>query len=256
MWPAATTNSQALRNGDSEYIFRQKHPCDLVRRYVLKTVFPWRGSHEFSIYSSDLSLASCQELLPHKMRVYWSLSLLAALSGLKGAYAGLVDEIVDAIANAVDCDSCHALLVPLKKVAMMSDSDFSDTLLAVCKTIGVGRLLYLEPLINTKYNDQNDDDDVCEGNVSRHAPALAHDLRSISVDGDTATKLCQIVFGLCLAEVIQFKLPLPAAPANPKQWKSRGRKPLQVAHFTDVHVDRQYTVCSSAFLSVPYTHDR
>lgn len=72
------------------------------------------------------------------MRVYWSLSLLAALSRFKGAYAGLVDDIVDAIVNAVDCGSCHALLVPLKGVAIIGDSEFADTFIAVCKTLGVG----------------------------------------------------------------------------------------------------------------------
>lgn len=143
--------TRCLYSCDTKYFLRQKHPCDLVKRLVLKVVFPWRVSHESLIKSTVLSLVLCPEPLLHRMRVYWTLSLLAALSGFKGVSAGLVDEIVDAIANAVDCDSCHALLVPLKKVATMGDSELSDILSAVCKTIGVGPLLFLDTLIDIKH---------------------------------------------------------------------------------------------------------
>lgn len=90
---------------------------------------------------------------------------------------------------------------------------------------------------------QVEDDDVCEGLISQQGPILAHDLRSISPFKQTSTKLCEAVFGLCQPpDVNEFKFPLPVAPANPKQWTSQGRQPFQVVHFSDAHIDRQYTV--------------
>ena len=54
--------------------------------------------------------------------------------------ANLADDIVDAIANAVSCTACHALLVPLAGVAELGDSAFSDTFIEVCKIVGVSLL--------------------------------------------------------------------------------------------------------------------
>ncbi len=86
------------------------------------------------------------------MRVHWTLPLLATLAGFKGVNAGLIDDIVDAIVHAVDCDSCHALFVPLKGVAILGDSAFSATFVAVCKALGVSCPLYLESCINIEEN--------------------------------------------------------------------------------------------------------
>lgn len=41
---------------------------------------------------------------------------------------------------------------------------------------------------------------------------------------------------------------MPHTPTNPKQFLSKGRKPFQVVHLSDVHIDRQYTVCSLCLL--------
>jgi sphingomyelin phosphodiesterase len=91
---------------------------------------------------------------------------------------------------------------------------------------------------------QVEDDDVCEGLIGEQGPILAHDLRSISPFGRTATLLCEAIFGLCQAPAVSpFKFPLPPAPANPKRWTSDVREPFQVVHFSDVHIDREYTAC-------------
>ena len=57
-------------------------------------------------------------------------------------YASLVSEIVDAIEQAVDCDSCHALLGVLTGVAILGDTVFDDTMVAVCQVTGVCYTLY------------------------------------------------------------------------------------------------------------------
>lgn len=93
------------------------------------------------------------------------------------------------------------------------------------------------------------DPDVCQGSLSKSGPILAHDLRQISMTGQTATKFCDAVFGLCDPPPVNaFKVPFPkTAPMNPKVFKSTGKPPFQVIHISDVHIDRFYTVRSICF---------
>ena len=86
--------------------------------------------------------------------------------------------------------------------------------------------------------------DVCEGAVG--TPILAHALRSIDPLGHTATKFCDSVFGLCQSPAVNsWKVPFPKpAPATPKAFVSTGKAPVQVVHFSDIHIDREYTVSS------------
>lgn len=75
-----------------------------------------------------------------RFRSRWLLPLLATIHQGQVARASLVDDIVDAIVDAVDCPSCHALLVPLKGVALLGDGAFSSTIIAVCKVLNVRQL--------------------------------------------------------------------------------------------------------------------
>ncbi|KAF9007913.1 sphingomyelin phosphodiesterase [Cyathus striatus] len=155
-----------------------------------------------------------------------SLRLWILLLPLLGAYvsASLVDDIINAIKNAVDCTSCHTLLVALQGVAILGNSVFDSTGIAICKTLKV------------------EDDDVCEGIINQQGPIIAHDLRSISALGRTATNLCNII-DLCQdPSVKKYTVPFPkATPSNPKTFTSSGKVPFQVVHFSDVHIDRSYT---------------
>ncbi|KAF5357090.1 hypothetical protein D9756_006561 [Leucocoprinus leucothites] len=163
------------------------------------------------------------------------LPLLVALCASNSVHASLVDDIVNAITHAVDCTSCHALLVPLKGLAVLGDSAFSSTFTAVCNALGgyVGL---------TSTDLKVEDEDVCEGVLAEQGPILAHDLRSISPFDRTSTQLCNAVLGLCQQPAVnQLNFPLPVAPTNPKKWLSKGAKPFQVAHFSDAHIDREYT---------------
>ena len=91
---------------------------------------------------------------------------------------------------------------------------------------------------------QIEDNDVCEGALRTQGPILAHDLRHFSLFGDTATKFCDAVFGMCtLPPVVPWQLPFPKdKPDVERVWQSRGREPVKVMHFSDVHIDREYTV--------------
>ena len=105
-------------------------------------------------------------------------------------------------------------------------------------------LLYSVLHLITRQFIQTVDDDICEGAVGQQAPTIAYDLRKISPFGHTSTKLCSALLGLCQPpSVNQWSVPFPKpSPIAPKKFVSTGKAPFQVVHFSDTHVDRQYTV--------------
>ncbi|KZT25638.1 sphingomyelin phosphodiesterase [Neolentinus lepideus HHB14362 ss-1] len=135
-------------------------------------------------------------------------------------------DLIRALQQAVDCDSCHASLAPLQTLAKRGDETFVGAITNICTIF------------------QIEDADVCAGAIKDQAPILAHDLRHIDVWGETATKMCDAVFGLCQPPPVnELRMQFPkSAPEIPQVFKSTGRPPFRVAHFSDVHIDRQYTV--------------
>ena len=171
---------------------------------------------------------------------------------LASGATSILDKILAAFEGAVDCGSCHALLVPLQALAFLGDSAFVDTFVALCRTLKVSTTAnYCLSLTNVQCM-KLEDDDVCQGAIGEQGPIIAHDLRNILVSGQTGTMICDALFGLCQAPAVNpYVVPIPsAAPANPKVWKSSHRKPFQVLHFSDVHIDRQYTVNSHHFIKI------
>jgi mannose/fructose/N-acetylgalactosamine-specific phosphotransferase system component IID len=49
----------------------------------------------------------------------------------------IVSDIFNAIEKAVDCPACHGVLAVLNPLALIGDSAFSKTLIAVCKAAKV-----------------------------------------------------------------------------------------------------------------------
>ncbi|KAI0061958.1 sphingomyelin phosphodiesterase [Artomyces pyxidatus] len=147
------------------------------------------------------------------------------------ANCSLLSDILSAFETSTDCTSCHATLLPaLQTGAQQGDTVFVSTLTTVCQTLKLA------------------DDDVCVGEFERVGPILAHSLRALDTTGPTATQLCDAAFGLCQPlPVNPFTVTFPEpAPAQPKKFVSRGRPPIKVVHFSDVHIDRQYTVGADA----------
>ncbi|KDQ58411.1 hypothetical protein JAAARDRAFT_34199 [Jaapia argillacea MUCL 33604] len=146
-----------------------------------------------------------------------------------------VNDIIAALEQAVDCGSCHAALAPLQMLAHMGDKTFVKTIVAVCVVLRI------------------EDPDVCDGAIAEQGPILAHSLRSISITGETATLLCDAVFGLCQPPPVHpLTIQFPKVePYPPKQFVSSGKPRIQVAHFSDVHIDRQYTVGSETNCTKP-----
>ncbi|KAI0316611.1 sphingomyelin phosphodiesterase [Amylostereum chailletii] len=162
--------------------------------------------------------------------------LLLASFGALGGRASIVDDIVNALESVVECGACHDVLLPLvQTLAHLGNDDFVSAFASICKLIGAA------------------DDDVCEGELARTGPIIAHSLRSFKASGTTATKFCEAVFGLCQQPAVTaYSVPFSSsAPSNPTQFVSKGRTPFQVVHFSDVHIDRSYTVGAEASCTKP-----
>ncbi|KAA1479007.1 hypothetical protein DENSPDRAFT_89208 [Dentipellis sp. KUC8613] len=158
-------------------------------------------------------------------------AVLILLSGLLSVRADLFDDIISALTTATDCTSCHAtVLPPLQTLSREGDDAFVQTMTAVCEALQLA------------------DDAVCAGEMQRSGPVLAHSLRGFTVNGTTATKFCDAVFGLCQPPpVTPFNVTFPRpASSNPKKFTSKGRPTFQVVHLSDVHIDRKYTVGAEA----------
>ncbi|KAK4047454.1 hypothetical protein OIV83_005366 [Microbotryomycetes sp. JL201] len=192
--------------------------------------------------------------------LFAAITLLLAIC----VYASFVDDFMGVVEAAISCGTCIGLLAPLKALAHVGDDVFVDFFVGWCTKLGI------------------EDEDVCRGAIGTQAPILAHDLRSISLASHAAKNFCSTVFGLCpLQQVIpyhvQFEKPKGVAALTPpddqekaigktyktkhphkhKKWVSRGRKPFQVLHLSDVHIDREYlpganTVCSKVICCRDY----
>ncbi|KAK4046708.1 hypothetical protein OIO90_006461 [Microbotryomycetes sp. JL221] len=183
-------------------------------------------------------------------------------------YASFVDDFMGVVEAAISCGTCIGLLAPLQALAHVGDDVFVNFFVGWCTKLGI------------------EDADVCNGAIGTQAPILAHDLRSISLASHAAKNFCSTVFGLCpLQQVIPYnvKFEEPRGIAvwhdqrqdkdlvslkkggnhghqskrRDKKWLSRGRKPFQVVHLSDVHVDREYlpgatTICSKVICCRDY----
>lgn len=71
---------------------------------------------------------------------YWALRALLLVSATS---ASLVDDILNALDEAVTCTACHALFVPLKALAELGDAAFVDAFTTVCMALKVSRKDYI-----------------------------------------------------------------------------------------------------------------
>jgi sphingomyelin phosphodiesterase len=94
--------------------------------------------------------------------------------------------------------------------------------------------------------EQADDSDVCTGAVGLEGPIIAQDLRAMSIPSHTSQLFCITFFGLCpYPPVTPYNVTFP----SPKPYTSRpavsGQAPIQVVHFSDIHVDQFYETGAS-----------
>ncbi|KAM5352777.1 hypothetical protein ACJ41O_005499 [Fusarium nematophilum] len=108
------------------------------------------------------------------------------------------------------------------------------------------------------------DADVCDGTVALEGPVIASSIRKIQAGSRESQMLCAGLIGLCnFPAVEQYEVPVtpvPAYAALPKPKDTGDVEMLRIAHFSDIHIDPEYTVgantnCSKPMCCRPYTPD-
>ncbi|KAI1093987.1 sphingomyelin phosphodiesterase [Rostrohypoxylon terebratum] len=134
----------------------------------------------------------------------------------------------------VSCAVCEAILLPLKLVAEGGDAVFVAVATELCERLGIA------------------DDDVCAGAISLEGPVIAHALRGMRIGSKTSRLLCVALMGLCsYPEVEPHEISFPSPKPRTARPAPSGLKPLQVVHFSDVHVDPLYFAGTEANCSQP-----
>lgn len=164
---------------------------------------------------------------------------LLALSPL--SLAQNATTIWDLIEDTTTCAGCNALLLALKGVAALGNDAFVATITGVCDLAGA------------------EDPDVCAGAIGLEGPILAHDLREMTIPSHTSQAFCTTIFGLCpYAAVRPYTVDFPSAKPAKTRPAPSGQSPIQVVHFSDIHVDLQYETganynCTKNICCRPYT---
>jgi sphingomyelin phosphodiesterase len=151
----------------------------------------------------------------------------------------------------------QVVLVLLKGLAELSTSLFLETLTELCIISKVSNTSHY--FIAQLTISQADDSDVCTGAIASEGPLVAADLKKMSIGSKTSQLFCITFFGLCgFPPVAPYTVPFP----SPKPATSRpvvsGQTPIQVVHFSDIHVDPFYETgasynCTKPICCRPYT---
>ncbi|KAF2092753.1 sphingomyelin phosphodiesterase [Rhizodiscina lignyota] len=167
--------------------------------------------------------------------VLWSVSLAAVASPAPSSITlqkpfnatATLEHLIDDV-NKKTCSDCQDILLWLQAVARRGLDEFSKLWQDLC----------LEA--------QGDTVDGCNGRQLQDAVPLAYVLSNMDIPSHTSTIFCNVVFSQCdLPPVRPYKIPFP----KPKPAKSlprvSGKKPINVVHISDVHVDLEYVVGSN-----------
>lgn len=91
---------------------------------------------------------------------------------------------------------------------------------------------------------------ICSGAVGLEGPILSQVLRDMVIGGDGMHLLCNFVLNLCEPPALSWKVPL-SAKTNAVRPKLSGKKPIQIVHYSDLHVDPEYTTGAATNCSNP-----
>lgn len=103
------------------------------------------------------------------------------------------------------------------------------------------------------------DKDVCQGAVGLEGPIIAQDLRTMSIPSHTSQLFCITFFGLCpFPPVTPYTVPFPSPKPSALRPAVTGGEPIQIVHFSDIHIDPFYETganynCTKPICCRPYT---
>ncbi|KAJ2971329.1 hypothetical protein NQ176_g7747 [Zarea fungicola] len=147
----------------------------------------------------------------------------------------LAADIWSLLQEGATCVACQGILSLLRGIADVGDEPFVDAVQVLCVLSGT------------------QDPDVCEGVVHREGPTVADVLRNMEIPSDTSRTLCSTILGLCEVPPVKTQyLKFPRLRKSSGRQVPSKEKPLKIVHFSDIHVDRQYTLgpntCGSAYI--------
>ncbi|KAH7318455.1 Metallo-dependent phosphatase-like protein [Stachybotrys elegans] len=143
--------------------------------------------------------------------------------------------------DAASCSRCLATLLSLKSVAALGDKPFIDALTRSCVI------------------SKTQDPEVCRGALELEGPILAAAIRNMVIGSKTSKLFCAGILGSCdYPEVEEWSVPFPSEKPSRGRPSPSGKQPLKVVHFSDVHIDPQYTEgtnthCGKPICCRPYT---
>ncbi|KAG6007591.1 hypothetical protein E4U21_005789 [Claviceps maximensis] len=122
------------------------------------------------------------------------------------------------------CGSCQEMIRLVKGLVQNDDDFFIASAKSLC-------------LSGNKY-----DKEFCDGAMEREAPLIASILRTIEIGTPSSMHFCASFFGVCdLPPVDEWNMKLPPIEICSGEYKAvSGEKPLQIIHYSDVHVDPLY----------------
>jgi sphingomyelin phosphodiesterase len=139
---------------------------------------------------------------------------------------------------------------------MISDSLFVSILQEICTLSGVKLDSILQLQFLTKAQE---DGDVCEGAIAREGPNIAHALRNLETGSKTSKLFCITFFGVCpYPDITPYDIYFPTQKSPIPRPAPSKETPIQIVHFSDIHVDRLYvpgssTNCTKHICCRPYS---
>ncbi|KAM4056282.1 calcineurin-like phosphoesterase [Hirsutella rhossiliensis] len=141
------------------------------------------------------------------------------------------------------CVTCETVFALMRGLAFLSDSALIKVVQSLCKMAGA------------------QDDDVCEGAIAREGPIIAQALREMKRRSKASKEFCTTLLGACAyTPVTPWNVSMPVLKPKRTRPRPSGKKPLQVVHYSDIHIDTLYMNGSSAdcgkpICCRPYTED-
>ncbi|OAA49477.1 Sphingomyelin phosphodiesterase [Metarhizium rileyi] len=151
-------------------------------------------------------------------------------------WARETDDSLNMLSRLKNCDDCKNILSMAKELVKNDDKAIVAIARDLCMSSG-------------KYDEQ-----FCQGVAEVEGPPLTSIVKNLETDSAPTAQFCRSFVGLCDAPGIdhwsvEFASKKPSSPANRNSFSNK--KPIQVIHYSDIHIDPLYEVGSSTKCSKP-----
>ncbi|KAL3951785.1 hypothetical protein ACCO45_013502 [Purpureocillium lilacinum] len=160
--------------------------------------------------------------------------------GIEHTRRSLVDgtwalETRQSLSDLKTCDGCKNIIGVLKGLLKTGNSAF----LGLAKTLCTS---------STGFDAQ-----YCNGTIEHEGPVIADLLRNITTKSKPADEFCRTFLGVCEAPPVDtWAVPFPSPRScDQRRPAPSGKKPIQVVHYSDIHIDPLYVAGSSTKCGKP-----